>query len=486
MRYTTLLLAALPAIAPAQSMRQPGDALSVATLQARKAPDYLKAGAIYQIWLRSFTPEGTIKAAAARLPHIAQLGAAVIQISPVTLQSKLGGFSNPYRIQDYFAIDPEYGTEADLKAFIDSAHKLGLKVIMDVVFYHTSPDSEMMKQPEKYMLMKDGKVVLGNWRLPRPDFSKPATREYLTRNLLYWVEKTGIDGYRCDVAAGVPLDFWETARLALDKLNPALFLLAESEMPAEQLKAFDASYNFTYIADVLLPVLRDGEPAYRIRENWERQKTLWPRGARLIYTLDNHDLARPVTQFGESASFAATLLNFTLDGVPFFYNGQELGDTTVTDHQAHRAMPWELDKPQPQGPAASRFARAQAESFAKYRKLFDLRKAETALHSGDLAWIDNSRPESVVSFMRRAGDEQILVVINLSNRRTPVVIDVPVADFMPATDLLTGKRTGTSIAAGRIAFVTLQGQRDLKPFEALVLKRLPPQLADGPSQPPAR
>jgi glycosidase len=469
---------AIAATSFAQPVRPPSQPLSVASQQARKAPDYLEGGAIYQIWLRSFTPEGTIKAAAARLPHIAQLGAAVVQLSPITLQSKLGGFSNPYRIQDYFAVDPEYGTEADLKAFIDDAHKLGLKVIMDVVYYHTSPDSEMMKQPEKYMLMKDGKVVLGNWRLPRPDFSKPATREYLTRNLLYWVQKTGIDGYRCDVAAGLPLDFWEAARLELDKINPEIFLLAESEMPAEQLKAFDVSYNFTYIADVLMPVLRDGEPVYKIRENWERQKAIWPRGSRLIYTLDNHDLARPVTQFGEAASFAATTLNFALDGVPFFYNGQELGDTTVTDHQAHRPMPWELGKPQPSGPAASRFARAQAESFAKYKKLFEMRKAEAALHSGDLVWIDNSRPESVVSFMRRTGDEQILVVINLSNRRTPVIVDLPMADFMPATDLLTGKRIGTSIAAGQIAFHTMQGQRDLKPFEALVLKRVPPQLAE--------
>jgi glycosidase len=471
-RFAIALIAILTARS-AHGQRLVSEPLSVASRQALKASGFVQKATIYQIWLRSFTPEGTLKAAAERLPRVADLGATLVYLSPVMLQSKLGGFSNPYRIQDYYAIDPEYGTEADLKAFIARAHALQLRVLMDVVFYDTSPDSVMMQHPERYMQMEGGKVVLGNWGLPRVDFSKAEVSEYLIKNLKHWMSDVGVDGFRCDVAAGVPLKFWVEARHAVEKLNPNIILLAESEMPEEQLEAFDISYNFSYVADVLLPILRTGEPAYLIREHWEKQKRSWPQGAHLLHLIDDHDLERPVPQFGSEAAFAATVINFTLDGIPFLYNGDEIDDTTITNHQAHRAIDWELDPADNSNFTKSPLGKRHAKTFARYKRLFAIRKEEAALTSSDLIWVDNSAPENVVSFMRRTGKEEILVLVNLSNRKTAVTIDVRVADFMPAIDLLTGKKYSTSIAAGDIAFRTIQGKRDLDAFEALVLKRLP-------------
>jgi glycosidase len=388
----------------------------VAAKDARRGPAFLDKASIYQIWMRSFTPEGTLKAAAARLPHIANLGAAIVYLSPIHVQSQVGGFSNPYRIKDYYHIDPEYGTEQDLRDFCAAAHRLGLKVLMDIVYYHTAPDSVMLATPEFYM-HKDGQIVLGNWKLPRPDFGNPKLRRYLIDNLLYWV-RDGVDGFRCDVSYGVPLDFWEEARAELDKLNPDLIMLAESEAPEELLKAFDVSYAFSH-QRTLQRVFRDGEPASRVRAQWEKA----PRGARLVRASDNHDQRRAIVEFSDRGARAAAVLNFTLDGIPFLYNGQEIGDTVATDHQSHYPLRWDLDKVA--GQAGSGLVGGQTATVAWYHRLFELRAQEAAIYSGEVVWVDNSQPDSVITYERRKGSDRLLVVINASNRKLQGAVDAP-------------------------------------------------------------
>lgn len=393
----------------------------VAAKDARRGPAFLDKASIYQIWMRSFTPEGTLKAAAARLPHIANLGAAIVYLSPIHVQSQVGGFSNPYRIKDYYRVDPEYGTEQDLRDYCAAAHRLGLKVLMDIVYYHTAPDSVMLETPEFYM-HKDGQIVLGNWRLPRPDFGNPKLRRYLIDNLLHWVRDGGVDGFRCDVSSGIPLDFWEAARAALDQLNPDLIMLAESEAPSELLKAFDVSYAFSH-QRTLQQVFRDGEPASRVRAQWEKARAAFPRGARLVRASDNHDQKRAIVEFGDRGARAAAVLNFTLDGIPFLYNGQEIGDTVATDHQSHYPLRWELDKVA--GQAGSGLVGGQKATVAWYHRLFELRAQEAAISSGEVAWVDNSQPESVITFERRKGNDALLVVINASNRKLQGTVDAP-------------------------------------------------------------
>lgn len=455
--------------------RANGQNLSLASQDARPGPDRLNQQTIYQVWMRAFTPEGTLKATAGRLQYLADLGAGIVYLSPLQEHSLAGGaakgwtLGGPYGVKDYARIDPGYGAEEDLKALTAQAHKLNLKVIMDVVFYHMAVDNELMKIPGFYMHDKDGKRILGNWGRPRPDFANPKLREYFINNLVHWVRDVGLDGFRCDVAAGVPLSFWEEARKALDGVNRSAILLAEAEMPEQQLKAFDISYNFSYLKQTLHPVLLDGESASRIRENWEKQKALWPRGSRLIYSSDNHDQDRATRLFGEKATYAANVLNFTMDGIPFLYNGQEIGDTTPTNYPERRPIHWELGE-------RSGWAHQQEAILAKYKRLFAMRKQEPSLTSGDLTWLNNSAPESLVTFLRKKGeDEQVLVVVNLSNRKVPVTVGLAAADFMPATDLLTGKKVNTAFSPGHISFPA-----PLEAFAAMVLKRLPRQIMDAP------
>lgn len=416
---------------------------------ARSAPEWVRRATIYQIWPRSFTPEATLAAATAKLPHVAGLGATVVYLGPVQKMSAVGGFTNPYRISNYGEVDPQYGSEADLKAFVTEAHRLGLKVLMDVVFYHTGPDNVLMQDPSNYLRTPDGRIQKGTWQLPRLDFSNARLREALIANLNHWVRDIGVDGFRCDVAAGIPLDFWEQARAAVDKIRPDLFWLAESDLPEEQLQAFDASYNFPWY-DTLTAVLRDGAPATRIHEQWAAMRAKFPQDARLLHLSDNHDRDRADVVFGQKGALATAVLNFTLDGLPFVYNGQEIGDRTPTSHNRKTPIQWESLRGAPH--------------LALYRRLFELRKTEPALWGGDVVWIANSHPDSVVSFVRRLGGDEIVSVVNLSNRRLEVTVALPVADW-PMEDLLAKKRMGFSLAPGRLVYT-------LGAFEFAVGKRL--------------
>jgi glycosidase len=301
----------------------------IAARKARSAPD-VDGAIIYQVWMRSFTPEGTLVATASHLPYIADLGATIVYLSPLNVHGypSVFGPSTPYEIKDYDAIDPEYGSEADLKALVARAHQLGLKVIMDIVYAHSANDNVLLNRPGFYQRSPDGKVILSRWKTPMPDFKNPQVREFFRNNMLHWIRDVGVDGFRSDVAGGVPSDFWEEARDAMDRVNPNVIMLAEADVPEHQLKAYDISYNFPYYV-ALTSVVVNGESAERIRQQWEKSHAAFPRGSRFLHLNDNHDRNRAAVVFGEKAALATTVLNFTLDGVPFLYNGQEFADMSA-------------------------------------------------------------------------------------------------------------------------------------------------------------
>ena len=438
------------AIAGAQNM-------SFGSREARHVPEWLNRITIYELWLNAFSREGTLKGAIPGLSRIADLGASVIYLGPIAKRSAKP-YASPYNIADYNAVDPQYGTETDLHDFIAASHKLGLKVMLDIVYYHTAPDGVMMKDSGMLVHTVDGKIARGFWPQPLPDYRNPKVRKYLIDSLVHWVRDFKVDGFRCDVGGGVPVGFWEDARKALDQVNPDVILLSESDRPDDQLKAFDINYDFQgYLT--LRSVIRDGQPAIKYREHWEKTKSSMPRGARILRFSDNHDWQRAVLQFGEKGTLAASILNFTLDGIPFLYNGQEIGDAQPTHWIDPDPIQWPHksdanDNQQPE------------KTLAEYKKLFAMRAKYPSLTSGDLIWINNTEPDSVLSFLRKKGQEEILVIINLSNRDTHVTIDLPVMDYYSVENLLMGGKTWFQLYSGRVS-------ADLGAFDSIVGKRIP-------------
>ena len=226
--------------------------------EARKISDDLKQAVIYQLFMRMFTPEGTIKASEKRLPHLKELGVDIIYVCPLILsdddtdkafwsrrQQTWTNPKNPYRVKDYFEIDPEYGTEDDLKSFVATAHKLGMRVIFDLVYYHCGPKANLLNMDKDFVRRdENGNVINGRWNFPELNFDNKKLREYLWSNMEYFVKKFDIDGYRTDVEYYVPLSFWEEGAKRIRKLKPDAIMLAESTRPSCQLKAYDINYGW--------------------------------------------------------------------------------------------------------------------------------------------------------------------------------------------------------------------------------------------------
>mgnify|MGYP003319919151 CR=1 FL=1 len=190
--------------------------------EARKTPEWFTKGVMYQIQVRAFTEEGTLKAAERKLPYLKDLGVTIVYLVPVMKmdtstdktywsprQIKCGFAKNQYRIADYFHVDEEFGTDQDLKDFCVAAHKLGMKVLFDLVYLHCGPTAPFLREhPDFTWWNEDGTVRKGPYRFPKLNFANPGLRKYFDGNVRYLLTQFGADGFRCDVGDGIPLDFW--------------------------------------------------------------------------------------------------------------------------------------------------------------------------------------------------------------------------------------------------------------------------------------
>jgi len=299
---------------------------------AHPVAGWIKSAVIYEINPRNFSATGDFHGIEERLDYLKDLGVTILwlmPIHPVGQLKKKGSLGSAYAVQDYYAINPSYGTKEDLKRLVTQAHARGLRVIIDIVANHTAWDSVLMKHPEFYK--KDAK---GNIIPPDPDWTdvagldyrNPQLRVYMTDMLRYWLKDFDLDGFRCDVAGEVPTDFWENARAELTKIKPDILMIAEANKPELLTKAFDLDYAWPFHS-TLTNVLENGAAAQAISSNWSAERERYAKGALEMRFSDDHDEKRAITRFGERGALAASALVFTMDGVPLLYNGMEVGDT---------------------------------------------------------------------------------------------------------------------------------------------------------------
>ncbi|MGP8054553.1 MAG: alpha-amylase family glycosyl hydrolase, partial [Limisphaerales bacterium] len=306
---------------------------------AAAGPPWLRDGVIYEIFPRDFSPAGNLAGVTARLDDLKKLGVTVLWIMPVQPigeKGRKGEFGSPYSISDYYAVDPHYGTLADFKNLVAEAHARGFKVIMDLVADHTAWDSVMMKHPEFYKQDARGNVLppIPEWTdVAGLNYANPQLREDMITMMKYWIQECDIDGYRCDVAYMVPTDFWVQARAELKKTKPDIMWLAEASKPELLVQAFDLDYDWPLLA-TLNRVLINGAPASALQASWEESRRQFPRGALHLRISDDHDEPRAVARYGIRGALAASVLMFTLDGVPLIYNGMEVGDATESGDPA--------------------------------------------------------------------------------------------------------------------------------------------------------
>jgi cyclomaltodextrinase len=378
---------------------------------ARSSQDWIRDAVIYQIWQRAYSQKGDFNSITADLDRLKTLGVDVLwlmPVHPIGQVKKKGTIGSPYAVQDYYGVNPDYGTPADLKRLVAEAHKRGQKVIIDIVANHTAWDNKLItSNPEFYKKNEKGEIVppVADWAdVAGLDYTKPAVRRYMIENLKSWVRDYDLDGFRCDVALMIPTDFWEEARAEVDKIKPNTIWLAEAEKPDLLVKAFDLDYGWEF-HHAMDKAIHGTSPASAVRKVWEDQRAVFPKNAIRMRFSDNHDERRAIARFGEKGALAAQALMFTMDGVPLVFNGMEVGDTTESGWPAlFEKMPifWETKARRPEFP---RF----------YSSMIALRKSSAALRRGDLTWLKNSDEDRVLTFSRKAGNEEMLVAINMTN-----------------------------------------------------------------------
>ena len=403
---TTLLLALSAAAASAQAPAPVPNTPYVKFAHAAWTRD----ATLYQINLRQFTAQGTIDAARAQLPRLARLGVGILwlmPVHPIGEAKRKGSLGSPYAVRDYRAVNPEFGTLADLRAFVDDAHKLGMHVILDWVGNHTSWDSVLMKEhPEWYVRDGQGRPRPTPWYdwddIIDLDYNQPGLRRYMADAMAWWVRDVGIDGFRADAAGLVPLDFWDTVGAELRAIKP-VFMLAEWESRDLHARAFDATYAWTWW-DTLEAIAHGKKDATALYPYYAWNERFYPREAyRMVYTTNHDKNAWDGTEFEAfgPAVEAAAVFSFVGSGMPMLYNGQEAGNRKRLAFFERDPIVWQ-DSPWND----------------IYRRLIALKKSTPALWNGAdggvMRQVRNSDDKRLFSFVREQGASKVFAVFNLS------------------------------------------------------------------------
>ena len=389
---------------------------------------------IYEVNLRQFTASGSIKEFEGHLPRLMELGVGILwfmPLHPIGVVNRKGEMGSYYSVKDYFSVDPIYGTLNEFRRLVTKIHNLGMFVIIDWVANHTSCDNSLtISNPEFYTLDKEGR-----FRSPIPewsdvldlDYSKPEVHRFMIDAMKFWLTETDIDGFRCDMAKLIPLEFWQSARKELDGVKP-VFMLAEAENHEMLNGAFDSVYNWN-IYHTMNSIARGESSVWNLTSMLNNEIFGFPANGYQMLFNSNHDENAWNGSELERLHFgleAFTVLYFTLTGIPLIYNGQEAGNQKRLKFFEKDQIEWKVDK-----------------MFALYQSLISLKKRNRALWSGPYGGvfrrIETKNGGNVMAYMRELAGNKVVVVLNLSGQEQFAHLSV---DNLPGyyNDFFTGKQ----------------------------------------------
>jgi alpha-amylase len=404
---------AAPAVAPAATAA----ARAIPTADPAFYPAWSRSAVIYEVNVRQYTPQGTFAALQTHLPRLKALGVDVLwlmPVQPIGVKNRKGHLGSPYSISDYTAVNPEYGSEADVKRFVDAVHAQGMHVILDWVANHTSHDHRWIAaHPDWYVHRADGSISNArdnegretDWTdVAELDYDKPAMRRAMIADMRWWLDRVGVDGFRCDVAGGVPTEFWMQARAALRTSRPDLFLLAEAEDPGIH-AAFHATYGWE-LHHLLNEISQGKKGTGELDGYFARQDSVFGRGPYRMYFTSNHDenswngteFERMGANHLPSFVLSATVQN----SFPLLYTGQEVS-------MSKRLRFFEKDTVDWSGPSLAPF----------YAAMFELKHRNPALANGPWGGAQTALRtdggDRVYAFTRTQGANTVLVAANFAD-----------------------------------------------------------------------
>lgn len=370
--------------------------------------------AMYQVNPRVFAPQNSLNAVAQRIDSISKLGVNVMWVMPIYPIGIEKGKNSPYCISDYKAIAPEFGTIDDFKHLASVCHEHGMGIILDWVANHTAWDHPWVKEhPDWYTRDEKTDTIIcpqpWNWEdVADLNYDNKDMRRSMIDAMKFWVVEVGVDGFRCDVADGVPADFWKEA---IDELraaagNRSLLMLAEGKQVDNfTIGGFDMNYGWDY-KDVLVKVFK-GAPATDLIAADSAEYAQLPAGKKKLRFTTNHDHAtevEPCVEFGnDRGAMAAWVASVFPNGGALIYGSQEVGYPEPINFFKYVPVDWT----------------AKSQIYEEYEELLELYNEHPALRKGQLTTYPD---KDVFMFEKRDGDDRFLILVNVRNAESTITI----------------------------------------------------------------
>ena len=367
---------------------------------------------LYEMNIRQLTPEGTFEAAAKHLPFLRDLGVDAVWLMPpypIGKEGRKGALGSYYSVQDYCDVNPEFGTLEQFDEFVAETHRLGMKVLLDWVANHTARDARWLREKSYDWYERDAQ---GAAAVPW-DWTDTAKLNYANHDvwrgqidaMLYWIENRAIDGFRCDMAMLVPVEFWQEVSAALHAVKPDVFMLAE----AEELNLFDRAFNACYAWEMhhlLCDIARGCCRVDALRRYIYTDRERYPQSALRMMFTSNHDenswSGSEFTRMGDAVKVMAALTFVLPQGLPLIYTGQEVG----YDHSFEFFDRDPLPSLKPN------------EWSDFYRTLAALKHRSAALDSGEnggsFVEIRNNAEDCLMTFVREKENSRVVCIMNVS------------------------------------------------------------------------
>jgi Glycosidases len=373
-------------------------------------PEWSYTTNIYEVNVRQYTPEGTFIAFEKHLPRLKDMGVEILwfmPVTPISLKDRLGSLGSYYAAQNYQAINPEFGTMQDFKNLVDSAQSMGFKIIIDWVANHTGNDHIWIDQhPDFYTYDSVTKQLIhphGWTDVSELDYNNQEMQDAMIEAMKFWITSCNIDGFRCDMAHLVPLDFWLLARKELEKVKTSLFWLAECE-EASYHEVFDATYTWNWMHKTE-QFCKHQASVQDLQNLLQLYNSDFPKDGFRTYFTSNHDEnswnGTEYEKYGEAVK-ALDVFCFTWNGLPMIYSGQELPNKKRLQFFNKDPIDWNRE----------------CELHDFYKTLLSLRKRNCALRAADenasTRMILTKFHDKILAFARKNNEEEVLVYLNFS------------------------------------------------------------------------
>jgi len=375
-----------------------------------KHPDWSKNATLYEVNVRQYTEEGTLKAVQEHLPRLKELGVDILwlmPVYPVGEKNKKGQLGSVYAVKDFKAINPNYGTMEDFMELLNRAHEMGFHVLMDWVPNHTAWDNHLIEEhPEWYVKDESGSPKRPDdfdWTdVAQLDWSYEGLQDYMLEALTFWVN-LGVDGFRVDQPQNTPKEFWENARFELEKIRPVLLLAENEDKYYLMEKGFDMNYSWE-LHHLMNRVAQGKDTVSNIVHLLEKDYQTFPPNVYRTRFISNHDENThqgPLPERMGEATGAFAVLMFTIPGFPLLYSGQEACLDKALKEFVRDPIEWR-----------------ECEMTGFYKHLIALKKKNEVLWNGefggDLEFLQTNN-DKVIAYCREKNNNSILVILNLSD-----------------------------------------------------------------------